>query len=445
MSRPSTPMRIQDIQPSLRRVGKLRLGDKVEYERDDGKTGTRPRKLETWRVTSPSREAVDTVAEAYGGEVTEWVNDGTGGKEWQVTIERDSIDILIIPGDDTFMSAYELWSAGGCQRRCDGYTETLSGEPCMCPPDHEQRSEEAARGKACKATTRVSVILPKVAALGAWWMESHGYYAAKELSSTYDLLDLAGARRGLLPARLRIEQRVSKKHGEKPKHYGVPVLDIGLRFDDLLEIGSGERSALGMVPPPGVDPTTGEITAPAQAALPSAEPAPAAEPVTSTKKAGARKAAATKKQSVIQQGAAMKAKDPMSPQEVAAVRARYDVLDKEHRGLCQQLMNNAGITLREGPPRKSEAASIETILASVEAKQAEAWEDRRKRVFAALEAYGFDDDARHRFIADATSELAAEQGGPTESTKTLTEAQASAVIIAGGGEPEQQTIDEAAS
>lgn len=426
-------MPILDIAHGLRRVGKLRLGTTVEATKQDGTPTTRPAKLENWRATSGDRVALNTVAAAFGGTVEPWDNDGNA--EFEVITDTPVLDVLIPTGGDVFSQFYELWSGGGCQRRCDGFAEQLSGDACKCPADREERSRQAKLLKptACKATTRLSVILPKVAALGVWQMETHGFYGAKELASTFELLELCGARERLLPARLRIEQRVSKKPGEKPNHYGVPVLDIGMSFESLL-------GGLELVAPPGVDLATGEITGPKQRELPPAEDeSEPAQPVTSAKKAGARKAAAAKK-------AAPPVDDtPMTPEEIAAVRARVALLDREHQSLNAQLMNNARITLKGGPPKRSEAASIETILSSVEAKQAEAWEDRRKRVFAALEEYGFDDEQRHTFIADATSELGEADGGPTESTKTLTEAQATTIIVAAGGEPEQQTIGEAAS
>lgn len=432
-------MRVVDIPRGLRRAGKLRAGETVESS--NGKP--RPAKLETWKITSPDERVAADAAAAFGGTVEPFTAEGSDD-HFGVVTKASVLDVLVLPDEDAFSQSWEMWTAGGCVRRCNGQVEQLSGNSCMCPADHEERSRQAKLLKptACKLTTRLAVVVPRLAALGAFTVESHGFYAAKELASTIDLLDMAGARRNLLRARLRLEQRTSRRDGET-KRYVVPVLDIAVSFDELLELGRGEAHPLALVgpapavaPPPGVDPVTGEISARAQDALPPADPPPPTAPVTSTKKAGARKAAAAKKQSVIRQGAAIKDNDPMSPQEIAAVRARYDVLDKEHRALCQQLMNNARITLKDGPPKKSEAASIETILASVEAKQAEAWEDRRKRVFAAVEPYGFDDDARHQFISDATN-------GATTSTKTLTEEQASAIIEAAGGDAEQQTLEDA--
>jgi Recombination directionality factor-like len=70
---------------------------------------------------------------------------------------------------------YQMWSGGGCQRRCDGETEQLTQEPCKCPADPERRNALAKTGGACKPTTRVNVMLPDLPDLGVWKIESRGY------------------------------------------------------------------------------------------------------------------------------------------------------------------------------------------------------------------------------------------------------------------------------
>lgn len=388
-------MPINDIAHGLRRVGKIRLGEQVATQ--NGKT--RPAKLTTLRFTSQDEHAIRSIAAQFGGEVRPWDNDGAD--EWEVVTDASSVDILITPEADAFSQWYELWKAGGCQRRCDGEIETLSGKPCasLCPQDREERSEKAKTGNACKATTRVSVVLPSVPALGSWMVESHGYYAAKELASTFALLDMAGARRGLLPGRLRLEQRTVKRDGKR-QDFGVPVIDVAVGLESLF----GE-----LVAPPGVNPTTGEIGGGATAALPPAAP------VTSTKKAAARKEAAAKEPA-----------PPISDETLEGFRSRIAVFEPEIRSLCAQMMNQARVSLKN-TPTVDEVKTIEKLLAEVEAKQAAAWEDRRKAVFVAV-GDGVSDADRHALLAKATAELAPEDGGPTESTKTLTQAQANTIL-----------------
>ena len=400
-------MPIADITHRLPRVGKIRLGEQVEAA--NGKS--RPAKLETFRITSQSERVIAAVAAAYGGTPSPWdAPDGT--KQFQVTIDAVSIDVLITPGDEAFSQWNEQWSAAGCSRRCDGITEQLSGDACKCPFDKDKRAELAKSGKACKPTTRVSVVLPKVPALGAFTMETHGQIAASELASTFALLDMTGAREGrLLPARLRLEQRVAKKDGQTNR-FAVPVLEIATSLGDLIESFGGALAA-----PAGVNPATGEIVAGSVAAL------PAAEPVNSAKKAAANRAEA-RQQSVIEQGQQLKASDPMPEDEVIVFAARIKQLEPENQALIKTMLDAAGIPWA-ARRKVGERAKLREILAEVEAKNAGPWEDRRKAVFTALAELGINDDeaARHAFIRDAT-------GGATESTKTLTQEQANQILDA---------------
>lgn len=389
-------MPINDIAHGLRRVGKIRLGEQVPTS--NGKT--RPAKLTTLRFTSQDEHVIRAIASQFGGEVRPWDNDGA--EEWEVVTDASSVDVLITPEADAFSQWYELWKAGGCQRRCDGDVETLSGQPCasLCPSDREERAELAKTGKACKATTRVSVVLPSVPALGSWMVESHGYYAAKELASTFALLDMAGARRGLLPGRLRLEQRTVKRDGKR-QDFGVPVIDVAVGLESLF----GE-----LVAPAGVNPSTGEIGGGG-----SQPELPPAAPVTSAKKAAARKEAAAKEPA-----------QPISNDVLEGFRARIAVFEPEVRSLCAHAMNDAKVSLKN-TPTTDEVKTIEKILLEVEAKQAAAWEDRRKAVFVAFPD-NFSDDDRHALILKATGELSLEEGGPTDSTKTLTQIQANTIL-----------------
>lgn len=211
---PATITRIATIQRSLRELGRIRLGDK-------GPKGE-PRKLKTFRLTSASRDYMDVAAEAYGGTVTDW--ESPRGHEYQITIVSPFLDVLVPPGD-AFYSAYELWSGGGCQRRCDGITQE-TGEGCACPTDTDERVALAAKGQACKPTSRLWVILPLLPDLGRWRLEAHGYYAASELAGVAEIASMATSRGIMLPARLRIDERRRKIPGKPPRNYIVPVLEL---------------------------------------------------------------------------------------------------------------------------------------------------------------------------------------------------------------------------
>lgn len=208
---------IIDIQRRMVEVGRIRMGHQVAA----GK-GTRPAKLEHWRLTSRDASRLEAASELYGGEVKPWAErDG----EFELFTKTAELPILLLPGQ-TISQWYESWTAGGCTRRCDGERETISEEPCIC-------DREAKKERTCKPTTRLSVMLPDVPGLGCWRLESHGYYAAVELSGTAAMLEAATARGQLLPARIRIDQR-SKVDGGKTTKYAVPVIDIDITMRQAL-------------------------------------------------------------------------------------------------------------------------------------------------------------------------------------------------------------------
>lgn len=260
---------ILDIQRRLTEVGRIRIG---------ARDGNRPTKLSTFRVTSQSRDLVEAVAEVYGGTPQEWKPGPKEPVQWEVLTEADTLNIVVAPGQ-VLTQWYELWSGGGCQRRCDGETEMLSDAQCICPADLEQRREMAAKGGACKPTTRLSVMLRDVAALGLWRLESHGFYAAVELAGAAELLAYATKNGSYIPATLRLEQRTTRRDG-KTNRFAVPVIDIRAPVGKVLEsLGAMDADELSAPPAPKA------LPAPARAALPAAprgrqkEPLPAPPPL----------------------------------------------------------------------------------------------------------------------------------------------------------------------
>ena len=224
-------MPILDLQRRLVELGRIRTGDQVEYQDEAGKTKTRPRRLDTFRLTSASKELVDEAAHLYGGRVAAW------GEQWEVVIGGQTLPIMLPPGE-ALSQWNEMWSAGGCARRCNGEREMLSDKPCMCPADPAERRELAAKGQACKPTTRLNVILPELHGLGVWRLELGGYYAAVELAGAAEYLSMATSVGHRIPAHLRIVKRSVKRPGKdgKPqtRNFSVPTIDIDVRPMDLL-------------------------------------------------------------------------------------------------------------------------------------------------------------------------------------------------------------------
>lgn len=251
-------MPILTLQRQLRELGRIRTGNQVA----GGNGKRRPAKLETFRLTSESRELVEAAAAAYGGTVTPWRNGDHD--EYEVITTAPVLDIVVPPGQPV-SQWYELWSGGGCQRRCDGVTEVLAMAPCRCPADVDERRELAQKGEACKPTTRLNVMLPALPDLGVWRLESHGFYAAVELAGAAEILAMASATGRLIPARLRLEQREKKVPGKPTNRYAVPIIEfVETRMADLqltagaepARLGAGERPARPQLPATTLPPTS---------------------------------------------------------------------------------------------------------------------------------------------------------------------------------------------
>lgn len=250
-------MPVVGIQRRMREIGRIRLGDQVPDK--NGKP--RAHMLETFRLTSSSRDILALAAQAYGGEVTAWP-DGPSDGLFQLYTTAASLPIAIPPSEEPYSQWLELWSAGGCQRRCDGVTVLVPTEKgmrerkCMCDPD-------GPKGRECVLTTRLSVMLPDVPVLGIWRLESRGEYAARELPGVMALIASASRTGVILPGELRIEKREVKKAAEKfPRRFVVPVIDLQVPLRELLPGGS--LTGGGALPAP----PSGRPALPSGAALP---------------------------------------------------------------------------------------------------------------------------------------------------------------------------------
>ena len=213
---------IIDIQRSLAEVGRIRMGHQVAAKNRKGEDITRPATLDNWRITTPDRARADQIAELYGGEVKPW-SEREGF--WEIYTTTNQLPIALVPGHSV-TQWYELWSGGGCQRRCDGETEVLTDDACLCDPDNRE----------CKPHTRLNVLLPEVKGFGHWRLDTQGYYAAKELGGVVDLFAKLAASGEIVEARLRIDKRTEVKEGQT-KHYSVPVIDVDVSLNDILQSG----------------------------------------------------------------------------------------------------------------------------------------------------------------------------------------------------------------
>jgi hypothetical protein len=232
-------MPIRDIQERFRELGRIRLGVKE---------ANRPKKIAKFRLTSKWRHLIEDVATAYGGTPQAWEHPQDGA-QWEVFIEADHLEVFIPPGTEVLTQWLELWKGGGCERRCDGVRQVLQDRACQCPKDTAERVEMAAQGKACKETTRLSVMLPQTSDLGIWRLESHGHYAAVELAGALGLVELATQRGVIVPATLALEHRTVKRPGQPIRRFAVPVVGFPHRLGDVLgALGMAERGGLPLLP-----------------------------------------------------------------------------------------------------------------------------------------------------------------------------------------------------
>lgn len=223
---------IIELQRRLVEVGRIRMGTTEERAKRDGSgTFRMPVRLDTWRLTSRDQTRLQHAADQFGGQVVPWEQrDG----EYELITETDSLPIMVLPGQN-LSTWYELWGqrAKGkpveCFRRCDGVTETISDGPCQCDPEKRE----------CKPTTRLTVLLPDVPGIGCWRLDSHGYYAAVELSGTADLLEALTLKGQVVPARLRIDHRRAVRDGETTA-FPVPVIDVDASLPEVLGITAGQ-------------------------------------------------------------------------------------------------------------------------------------------------------------------------------------------------------------
>lgn len=220
-------MAILTLQQRIRELGRIRIGQKVATS--SGKT--RPAKLNRFRLTSPSRELLEKVATQYGGTVAPWSPDDKAAGQFEVITESTRMPILV--PNQPVSQYFELWSGGGCQRRCDGVTELLKDRPCICGPDPETRQ--------CKPTTRLNVVLADIPGVGVWRLESHGYYAALELPGVAELLAKAG---GYVEAFLGLEERTAKREG-KTLRWMVPTIDVDITPAALMAGGGAAPAVVG--------------------------------------------------------------------------------------------------------------------------------------------------------------------------------------------------------
>lgn len=223
MNRPVVPL--ANLQRRLPQAGRIRTGIR-------GAKGA-PKAIETFRFTSSDEEAIRQIAAVYGGEPKPWTSAPTPG-QWEVITMASEIRIVLPPDPLGGSPVYEMWSGGGCQRRCDGVTCSVM----QTGPDGGELVETdcicSAKGvMECSPHTRLSVILPEVRFAGVWRYESAKSWAvAQELPGMVDLIQSL-QERGLTRGLLAIEARKNVTAGQTHR-FTIPVLRVADTFDNVL-------------------------------------------------------------------------------------------------------------------------------------------------------------------------------------------------------------------
>ena len=236
-------MPILTLQTRLKEVGRIRIGQK-------GPKG-QPQKLSCFRFTSFDKRAIDKIAQLYGGEVRPCTDKDLQGQH-EVITNASELPFIVSPVPPS--QYMELWSGGGCQRRCDGQTEHISGKNCVCTPGEEE----------CKPTTRLSLVLPDVPGIGVWRLESKGWNAAVELISTFEFLQKISGPGRPATGLLALEERTGRVDG-KTTRFMVPVIRTEFTPGQLLAASAQSLNPgdLSLPAPQATQPATvNELPAP---------------------------------------------------------------------------------------------------------------------------------------------------------------------------------------
>lgn len=251
--RPIVPL--ANLGRRLPEAGRIRTGVKETGRTKAGKAYERPKAIDTFRFTSADEAAIGQVAAIYGGTPERWVDAPTPG-QWQVITEAAEIHVVLPPDPLGSTPLYEMWTNGGCQRRCDGVTAQVP----TTGPDGTEMADVAclctAKGEmACSPHTRLSVVLPDVRFAGTWRYESARSWAvAQELPGMVELIQSL-QERGLTRALLALEHRKTTTAGETHR-FTIPVLRVAESMDALVA-GAARVGAL-----PATDrPAAGELSA----------------------------------------------------------------------------------------------------------------------------------------------------------------------------------------
>lgn len=239
--------RIMTMKRQAAELGRIRTG----YSRpnSDPKKRPIPVKSKTFVLSSHSRDYVAAAAELYGGRVEEWTPQNQSVAQYRVITEASELR-AILPQGDPLSQSYEMWSGGGCARRCDGETEQLTRRPCLCLAQYGDEWHLRSAREVCKPTSRINVMLPDLPDLGVWRLESKSYYAADAMAGGIDTVLAATEGRSMMPVRMWIEQRTRVADGQTKN---FPVVMVVPSLPKLRHALNGPISTAAALDPSSLD------------------------------------------------------------------------------------------------------------------------------------------------------------------------------------------------
>lgn len=158
------PLKLKDLDTRPPEHGRIRYGVKTERAM---------KALTTFRFTSHDLDAIEHLAGMYGGKPRPWHEPmASPSSQFEVITESDRVSVWLPP--NAYEVQNELWTKGGCERRCDGEECTLASKAkvaCIC---------EAEGKDLCRPYSRLNVVIPGVPFGGFWRLESKGMNFAFE-------------------------------------------------------------------------------------------------------------------------------------------------------------------------------------------------------------------------------------------------------------------------
>jgi Recombination directionality factor-like len=235
--------RIITLQRQMRELGRLRCGYSEMKPTRSGENKPQPVKSATWILTSRHRHYLEAAVElGWGRDIENWTPQGQRTSQWRLTTDMPSIDALLPPGDP-ISQHYEMWSGGGCTRRCNGEREQTTNQACVCREEYGDEFYRRSAREVCKTYTRLGVILPQLPDVGQWQIVTKGYHSAVELPAQVDLIRYATGGTLAVPIALGIEQRSELDEGKR-RDYQVVILQVRGAVMGPMLTAAAERAAI---------------------------------------------------------------------------------------------------------------------------------------------------------------------------------------------------------